>query len=87
MSDETAEQMRSKRHSVSLSRLYLDPNNFRFVDHPEYRRSRRSAYSMRMCKGAPPTSYLDANRRTFETLSQASRRTAGLISIPSWSSV
>ena len=37
MSDETAEQMRSKRQSVSLSRLYLDPNNFRFVDHPEYR--------------------------------------------------
>ncbi len=22
---------------MSLSRLYLDPNNFRFVDHPEYR--------------------------------------------------
>ena len=37
MSDETAEQIRSKRQSVSLSRLCLDPNNFRFVDHPEYR--------------------------------------------------
>ena len=37
MSDETAEQIRSKRQSVSLSRLYLDPSNFRFVDHPEYR--------------------------------------------------
>ena len=37
MSDETAEQIRSRRQSVSLSRLYLDPNNFRFVDHPEYR--------------------------------------------------
>ena len=37
MSDETAEQVRGRRQSVSLSRLYLDPNNFRFVDHPEYR--------------------------------------------------
>ena len=36
MSDETAEQMRGKRQSLSLSSLYLDPNNFRFVDHPEY---------------------------------------------------
>ena len=37
MSDETAEQVRGRRQSVSLGRLYLDPNNFRFVDHPEYR--------------------------------------------------
>ena len=37
MSDETAEQMRSGRRSASLSRLYLDPNNYRFVDHPDYR--------------------------------------------------
>ena len=37
MGDETAEQVRGRRQSVSLSRLYLDPNNFRFVDHPEYR--------------------------------------------------
>ena len=37
MTDDTAEQMRGKRQSVSLSRLYLDPNNFRFVDHSEYR--------------------------------------------------
>ncbi len=37
MSDEKAEQMRGRRQTVSLSRLYLDPNNFRFVDHPEYR--------------------------------------------------
>ena len=37
MSDEIAEQMRSGRRSVSLSRLYLDPNNYRFVDHPDYR--------------------------------------------------
>ena len=37
MSDETAEQVRSGRRSVSLSRLYLDPNNYRFVDHPDYR--------------------------------------------------
>ena len=38
MSDETAEQVRGRRQLVSLNRLYLDPNNFRFVDHPEYRR-------------------------------------------------
>ena len=37
MSDETAEQMRSGRRSVPLSRLHLDPNNYRFVDHPDYR--------------------------------------------------
>ena len=39
MSDETAEQSRSGsgRRSVPLSRLYLDPNNYRFVDHPDYR--------------------------------------------------
>ena len=37
MSDESTEQVRGKRHHVSLSRLFLDPNNFRFVDHPEYR--------------------------------------------------
>ena len=37
MSDETADQMRGRRHQVSLGRLYLDPNNFRFMDHPDYR--------------------------------------------------
>ena len=37
MNDETAEQMpSSRRQSLSLSSLYLDPNNFRFVDHPDY---------------------------------------------------
>ena len=38
MSDDTADQTRGKRHQVSLGRLYLDPNNFRFVDHSDYRR-------------------------------------------------
>ena len=37
MSDETVEQLRARRQTVSLANLYLDPNNFRFVDHPEYR--------------------------------------------------
>ena len=37
MSDESAEQSRSGRRSVPLSRLYLDPNNYRFVDHSDYR--------------------------------------------------
>ena len=37
MGDETAEQVRGRRQSVSLKRLYLDPNNYRFVDHPDYR--------------------------------------------------
>lgn len=37
MNDQTAEQTSSRRQNLSLSRLYLDPNNFRFVDHPEYR--------------------------------------------------
>ena len=36
MSEETTEQVRGKRQFVSLKRLYLDPNNFRFVDHPDY---------------------------------------------------
>ena len=53
MSDETAEQMRSGRRSLSLGRLYLDPNNYRFVDHPDYRH-------------VPPERVLDAEvqRRT-----------------------
>ena len=38
MSDDTTEQARGKRKTVPLRSLYLDPNNFRFVDHPEYRR-------------------------------------------------
>ena len=37
MTDETTEQARAKRKTVPLRSLYLDPNNFRFVDHPEYR--------------------------------------------------
>ena len=37
MSGETAEQMSSRRRSVPLGRLYLDPNNYRFLDHPDYR--------------------------------------------------
>ena len=37
MSDETPEQARGKRKTVPLRSLYLDPNNFRFVDHREYR--------------------------------------------------
>ena len=35
MSDEPAEQLRSSRR-VSLASLYLDPNNYRFADHPDY---------------------------------------------------
>ena len=37
MSDEPAEQLRGRRQAVSLARLYLDPNNYRIVDNPEYR--------------------------------------------------
>ena len=37
MNDEPAEQLRSRRQTVSLARLYLDPNNYRIVDNPEYR--------------------------------------------------
>ena len=37
MSEEPVEQQRGRRQTVSLARLYLDPNNFRFVDNPEYR--------------------------------------------------
>ena len=37
MSEETAEQMRGRRRTMALSRLYLDPNNYRFVDRREYR--------------------------------------------------
>ena len=37
MSDESAEQLRGRRQTVSLARLYLDPNNYRIVDSPEYR--------------------------------------------------
>ena len=37
MSDEQAEQQRGRRQAVSLARLYLDPNNFRFLDNAGYR--------------------------------------------------
>ncbi len=37
MSGEPAEQPRGRRQTVSLARLYLDPNNYRIVDSPEYR--------------------------------------------------
>ena len=37
MSDEPAEQPRGRRQTVSLARLFLDPNNYRIVDNPEYR--------------------------------------------------
>ena len=37
MSDEPAEQLRGRRQTVSLARLFLDPNNYRIVDNPEYR--------------------------------------------------
>lgn len=36
MSEESNESLRGRRKTVPLSRLYLDPNNFRFVDHPDY---------------------------------------------------
>ena len=37
MSEESNETFRGRRQTVSLGNLYLDPNNFRFVDHPDYR--------------------------------------------------
>ena len=38
MSEVPAEQLRGSRRTVALSRLYLDPNNFRIVDHEDYTR-------------------------------------------------
>ena len=37
MSEEQPEQSRGRRQRVSLASLYLDPNNFRFADHEDYR--------------------------------------------------
>ena len=37
MSDGTTDQVRGRRQNRSLGSLFLDPNNFRFFDHPEYR--------------------------------------------------
>ncbi len=37
MSDDSTDQARGRRQLVSLSSLYLDPNNYRFVHHPDYR--------------------------------------------------
>ena len=36
MNDEAAEQSRGERRYVALGSLYLDPNNYRFADHPDY---------------------------------------------------
>ena len=38
MNDEPGEQVRGRRQRVSLANLYLDPNNYRFADHPDYSR-------------------------------------------------
>lgn len=38
MNQETTEPSRGQSKLVTLKNLYLDPNNFRFVDHPDYRR-------------------------------------------------
>ena len=38
MSDEAVEQLRGRRQTVSLANLFLDPNNYRIVDHPDYRK-------------------------------------------------
>ena len=38
MSEKSTEQLRGSRRTVALSRLYLDPNNFRIVDHEDYTR-------------------------------------------------
>ena len=38
MNDEAAEQSRGARRHVALGSLYLDPNNYRFADHPDYRK-------------------------------------------------
>lgn len=37
MSEESNEPLQGRRQTASLGNLYLDPNNFRFVDNPEYR--------------------------------------------------
>ena len=37
MSEESNEPLRGRRQTVSLGNLYLDPNNFRFADNPDYR--------------------------------------------------
>ena len=36
MSEASIEPMRGRRQTVSLANLYLDPNNFRFADNPDY---------------------------------------------------
>ena len=36
MNDEATEQSRGERRYVALGSLYLDPNNYRFADHPDY---------------------------------------------------
>lgn len=38
MSDEAVEQLRGRRQTVSLANLFLDPNNYRIVDHSDYRK-------------------------------------------------
>ncbi|MDX9724208.1 MAG: ATP-binding protein [Myxococcota bacterium] len=36
-SEERSSESRGRRLSLALSSLYLDPNNYRFIDHPDYR--------------------------------------------------
>ena len=84
MSEEPAEQLRGSRRTVALARLYLDPNNFRIVDHEDYR------------KVAPEEVFnADVQRRTTEIVLGRSqeqvrdliasiRETAGSTLIRSW---
>ena len=41
MNDEPTEQPRGERRYVALASLYLDPNNYRFADHPDYHQVNR----------------------------------------------
>ena len=67
MNDETGEQMRSsRRQSLSLGSLYLDPNNFQFADHPDYRLVPPEAHLRCGCAAAHDQLHAGAaNRKTF----------------------
>ena len=67
MSDGTTDQVRGRRQNLSLGRLFLDPNNFRFFDHPDYRPSRRRTFSMSTYNDALPASYSVDIKKTSET--------------------
>ena len=73
MSEASSEPVRGRRQTVSLANLYLDPNNFRFADNPDYRHVASEDVFKPPSNARPMRSLPGSLRNTFKTSSPASR--------------